>query len=71
MPGCRDISAIADFLGDKPFMLGAQPTSLDATTYAFLANLLWAPIDSPLREHARALPLVDAYCRRIKERCGI
>ena len=69
--GCRDISAIADFLGDKPFMLGAQPTSLDATTYAFLANLLWAPIDSPLREHARALPLLDAYCQRLKERCGI
>ena len=69
--GCHDISAIADFLGHKPFMLGANPTSLDATTYAFLANILWVPIDSPLREHARALPRLDAYCRRVKERCGI
>jgi len=66
--GRRDITAIADFLADKPFMLGAQPTSLDATAYAFLANLLWAPVNSPLLQHAQGRPSLQAYCLRMKAR---
>jgi glutathione S-transferase len=66
--GCRDVSAIADFLADKPYMLGAQPTSLDATAYAFLANLLWAPFDTPIQRHAQARPTLQAYCQRMKAR---
>jgi glutathione S-transferase len=66
--GCRDVTAIADFLADKPYMLGEQPTSLDATTHAFLANLLWAPVDSPVQRHAQARPTLEAYCQRMKTR---
>jgi glutathione S-transferase len=66
--GCRDVSAAADFLGDKPFMLGERPTSLDATAHAFLANLLWAPVESPIQRHARTRPTLEAYCRRMKAR---
>jgi glutathione S-transferase len=66
--GCRDVTAVADFLADKPFMLGESPTSLDAATYAFLANLLWAPVDSPIQRHARARPTLEAYCQRMKAR---
>ncbi|MFO1329206.1 MAG: glutathione S-transferase family protein [Rubrivivax sp.] len=66
--GCRDIDAVADFLGDQPYMLGEQPTSLDAIAYAFLANLLWAPVESPLRRHAQSRPTLEAYCQRMKAR---
>lgn len=66
--GCRDVTAIADFLADKPFMLGERPSSLDATAHAFLANLLWAPVDSPIQRHAKALPTLEAYCQRMKAR---
>lgn len=66
--GCRDVTAIADFLADKPFMLGDQPTSLDATAHAFLANLLWAPVDSPIQLLARSRPTLQAYCERMKAR---
>lgn len=66
--GCRDVTAVADFLADKPFMLGESPTSLDATAHAFLANLLWAPVDSPIQRHARARPTLEAYCQRMKAR---
>lgn len=66
--GCRDVTAIADFLAVKPYMLGAQPTSLDATTHAFLANLLWAPVDTPIQRHALARPTLDAYCLRMMAR---
>ncbi len=66
--GCRDVTAVADFLADKPFMLGDQPSSLDATAYAFLANLLWAPVDSPIQRHARQRPNLEAYGQRMKAR---
>ncbi len=66
--GCRDVTAVADFLADKPFMLGEAPTSLDASAYAFLANLLWAPVDSPIQRHARTRPTLEAYCQRMKAR---
>lgn len=66
--GCRDVTAVADFLADKPYMLGEQPSSLDATAYAFMANLLWAPVDSPIRHHAQGRPNLDAYCQRMRAR---
>ena len=66
--GCRDISALADLLGDQAFFLGNEPASIDATAYAFLANLLWAPIDLPMRAHATKLPNLQAYCERMKMR---
>ncbi|MEZ5726764.1 MAG: glutathione S-transferase family protein [Burkholderiaceae bacterium] len=66
--GRRDVDAVADFLGEKAFMLGDRPTTLDATAYAFLANLLWAPPDSPVQRHARTRPTLEAYCQRMKIR---
>ncbi len=66
--GRTDLTALADYLGTKPYFLGSEPTSLDATAYAFLANLLWVPIDSPLTRHARALDNLVAYTGRMKQR---
>lgn len=66
--GCLDITALADFLGDKPFLLGDAPSSFDASTHAFLANLLWAPFDTPLRAQSQARPTLAAYCQRMKAR---
>lgn len=66
--GCRDITAVADWLGPQPYMLGDAPTSVDATAYAFLANVLWAPVQSPLQEHAASRPTLAAYCQRMKAR---
>ncbi|MBI3042798.1 MAG: glutathione S-transferase N-terminal domain-containing protein [Betaproteobacteria bacterium] len=64
----KDITAAADFLGDKPFFLGARPSSLDATAYAFLANILWVPLESPLKAHAQTYPQLAAYCARMREK---
>jgi len=66
--GCRDIVALSEFLGDKPYFMGAEASSLDAIAYAFVANLLWVPIASPLRAHAQKLPNLEAYCQRMKAR---
>lgn len=66
----RDLTALADFLGDKPFMLGTQPCTLDAVAYAFLANLLWAPYDSDVQSYAKSRPTLEAYCLRMKRLCS-
>lgn len=66
--GKADITALADFLADKPFFMGEQPTSLDATAYAFLANILQQPIADPLQAQARSFANLGRYCERMKER---
>lgn len=66
--GVRDVGAVAGFLADKPFLIGEQPCSLDAVGYAFLANLLWAPVDSPIRDALRERANLVAYCERMKAR---
>ena len=66
--GCRDITAVAELLGTQDYMLGAAPTSIDASAYAFLANVLWAPVASPIQAHAAQRPNLQAYCQRMKAR---
>ena len=66
--GCRDIGALAELLGEQAYFLGTVPAAIDATAYSFLANLLWVPIDSPMRTLANSLPNLEAYCRRMKAR---
>jgi glutathione S-transferase len=66
--GQTDLTALADFLGDKHYFMGERPTSLDAIAYAFLANLLWVPLEMPLKAHAQRYPQFEAYCERMKDR---
>ena len=66
--GQRDITALADFLWHKPYFMGDEPCSLDATAYAFLANLVWVPMDSALTQHAERYPQLEVYCRRMRSR---
>ncbi len=66
--GAEDIDAVAAYLGDKPFFMGDAPCSIDATVYAFLANVLWVPLESPLKAQADRHANLDAYCQRMKAR---
>ncbi|MGQ0657250.1 MAG: glutathione S-transferase family protein [Chromatiales bacterium] len=66
--GQRDIDVLADFLGGKVYFMGEQPCSIDAVAYAFLANVLWVPLDSPLKQQVLRHPHFEAYCRRMKAR---
>jgi glutathione S-transferase len=68
---CADMDALDAALGARDFFGGAEPATLDATTYAFLANTLWAPFDTPVRNHLqRNLPGLVAYCERMQARVG-
>jgi glutathione S-transferase len=64
--GKADLTALAEFLDVRPFMMGDRPSSLDATAYAFFANTLWAPQETPLKAHLRQHPHVEAHCQRMK-----
>jgi glutathione S-transferase len=66
--GKEDITALSVLLGDQPFIMGEQPSSVDATVYAFVASILVPPLASPLREHAQSLPNLEAYRARMEQR---
>ena len=64
--GKVDLTAVSMWLGDKPFFMGATATSVDASAYSFLANILIPPLKSPLQDHAMCLSNLWAYCERMK-----
>jgi glutathione S-transferase len=66
--GIADITALSDFLADKPFFFGTEPTSLDASAYGILANILGSPFDSPVKNKAKQLENIVAYCTRMRDR---
>ena len=66
--GRRDIGAISDFLGDKPFLMGEQPTGIDAIAYGILANILLVPVASPVKDEGLRRTNLVAWLERFRER---
>ena len=69
--GKRQLDAVSNMLGEKPFLLGEKPTSFDACIYAFLIGLLEAPIPSQIKDHGHTLANLSAYCQRMRERFSL
>lgn len=65
---CEDIQALSDFLGDKPFFMGDQPTTLDATVYGYIANYIRPPYPSPIVDYALQRSNLCQHCDRMTER---
>ncbi len=66
--GRQDLSALSDQLGENPWFMGVKPTTLDASAFGSLVNILWCPIESPLKEHLSTLTNLTAFCERVKEK---
>jgi glutathione S-transferase len=66
--GTRSVDATADYLGTKPFMMGAEPTGLDATAFAFVAGVLCPLFDTPLRNAAERHESLKRYVGRMTGR---
>jgi len=64
----RDIDALATLISADGYFLGPEPTSLDASVFAFLANCLYPPLPTPLRDAVQARPNLVEYCQRLAER---
>lgn len=63
--GARSINAIADFLGDKPFFMGREPTGVDATMFAFVCAALCPYFESRLRIAAERRDNLRRYVGRM------
>jgi len=66
-----DLDAISTFLGDKPFLLGPDPTSYDATVYSTFRHIADVPWDWAGRDYARSLTNLAEYSKRLQDRFGV
>ena len=66
--GARSVDAIASFLGEKPFFMGAEPLGVDATMFAFAAGALCPLFDTPIRSAAERHANLKGYVGRMMER---
>jgi glutathione S-transferase len=64
----RSVGAIADFLGDKPFFMGSQPTGVDATMFAFVCGLLCPHFETRTRAEAERRDNLRRYVGRMTAR---
>jgi glutathione S-transferase len=60
----KAIDATAALLGKKPYMLGQEPTGLDATAFPFIAGVLCPVFDTPLRAAANRHDNLKRYVDR-------
>jgi glutathione S-transferase len=66
--GEQDLAALAQLLGERSFLLGEQPSSFDACAYAFVANVLDVPLDTPLKRSALGHANLPSYSKRMRDR---
>lgn len=66
--GTSDFDACAALLGDRPFLLGDQPRTVDCTLFAFLDGVLGFPVDSPIKARVASHANLVAYRQRVRER---
>lgn len=63
----RIVFALSDWMGNKPYANGDKPTTLDATTYAFVAGALCPAFDNEIRKAASSRANLVAYADRMRE----
>jgi glutathione S-transferase len=66
--GAEDLTALSVRLGDRPYLLGDQPTTVDASLYAFTVSLWLFPVDTPIKRHLGTLGNLVAYTERMHNR---
>jgi len=65
--GAADLAALATVLAEHRFAVADHPTSVDASLYAVLKNILHPPLESPLKRAALDLPVLGDYVARIEQ----
>ena len=62
-----DFKALSDYLADKPFFMGDKPTTLDATAYGYIANIILPPFKSLIIDRVSQFKNICQYCERMKQ----
>ncbi len=60
----KDITAITDFLGDKPFLFGKNPTAADASVIPMLKAIAGSPMPTKLSTRVNNDVVLAAYLER-------
>lgn len=63
--GYKFLDALAIILAEKSYFHGEKPSSIDATAFAFLANIAWTPYDEALKSHLNKHKNLLVYCDKI------
>ena len=66
--GKADLDALSVLLGDQPYFLGDEPSSIDACVFGFLGVSLYVAGDNPLYQYGASLENLMRYCERMRER---
>lgn len=61
----KALDAVATILGEKKYIHGEEPNSIDATAFAFLVNIIYFPFENDLKNEAIKYPNLIRYCDRI------
>lgn len=63
--GVGNLRVVSDLLGRQAFMFGAEPRSIDAAIYGFVANIYFYDIDTPLKRCVLDRPQLVRHCESI------
>lgn len=66
--GRADLEGLAALLGEQPFFAAERPTTIDATAYGLLANILLVPVETELKRIAASLPNLVAWTAAMERR---
>jgi glutathione S-transferase len=64
----RSVDAVAGYLGQKPFFMGAEPVGVDATIFSFVAGALCPLFETPVRAAAERHDNLKRYVGRMTAR---
>ena len=62
---------MTEVLGDKPYLLGDRPRTLDCSVWAIVTHAAHSPSADPIRDRVRANPALVAYVDRFANAIGI
>jgi glutathione S-transferase len=65
--GLADLKVLADLIPANGYVHGAKLTGIDAGIYAFIANIHFFPIETPLKAFVTAHPNLVRHCEDIHE----
>ena len=66
--GREAVAAVASQLGDRPFMMGDEPTGVDASVYPMVSSNIAPSFETALKAVIEAHPNLMAYVERMGER---
>jgi len=66
--GLADLGVLADLIPIDGYVHGAEPTSVDAAIYGFIANIYFYDIETPLKRFVTSRQNLVRHCTTLHER---